>query len=108
MPDYMSRQSDKAEIHGVPMKKIRYGALGNVSANGCGAIALYNVLHHHGQTDTFEQVVGSLKKRMGFHLFGLAGTRFGAVKSILADRGFQVCDFRNGDPSLSSAFPSCS
>lgn len=66
-------------------RRTRYGLFGNVAANGCGAIAAYNVLNGLGEEVSFPRVVKGLRKRLGMAFgFGLLGTNIYSLMAYLA------------------------
>ena len=66
-------------------RRTRYGLFGNVAANGCGAIAAYNVLNGLGEEVSFPKVIKGLRKRLGMAFgFGLLGTNIYSLMAYLA------------------------
>lgn len=66
-------------------RNTRYGLLGNIAANGCGAIAAYNVLNANGVDVSLDEVVKKLRIRLGM-AFGLGkfGTNILSLAALLA------------------------
>ena len=66
-------------------RRTRYGLFGHVAANGCGAIAAYNVLNGLGEEVSFPKVIKGLRKRLGMAFgFGLLGTNIYSLMAYLA------------------------
>lgn len=66
-PQYIDEQSDETVIDGVKMKDILIlnGKGGDVANNGCGAIAVYNVMVSQGYTGTFQKVLSEMQIMIG-------------------------------------------
>lgn len=62
---YIERQKNYTKQRGT------FGPLGSISANGCGAIAVYNVLMHFGMRTDFMSIVNRFNKNW------LVSTSFG-------------------------------
>ena len=59
--------------------------MGNVSDNGCGAIAAYNILNFEGIETSFDEVVKGIGKRFGMVIgFGKLGTNLISLMLYLA------------------------
>ena len=67
---------------------LRYG-FGNVAKNGCGAIAVYNILTLENKTINLAELLYKFDAH-GENLFGLAGTRASKMISVLKEYDFQV------------------
>lgn len=63
---YIERQRNYTKQRG------SFGPLGNISANGCGAVALYNVLMYFGIRSEFMSIVNRFNRRWLFST-GAAG-----------------------------------
>lgn len=86
------------------MKSFRYGKqsdflsdllLGgeplNASINGCGLIAVYNVLAYYGIKRSFSDIVYDFEKN-GASLFGYFGSSFNRIAGYIKKEGLQVSD----------------
>ena len=82
---YINDQTDAFMVDGVPMKDISVGK-GNISLNGCGVIAAYNVIMSAGLKDEFVKVKDDVIALRGLNLFGLLGARPGALKQYMKRR----------------------
>lgn len=65
-------------------KKMKFGLLGNIFDNGCGAIAAYNVLNFEGIDTSLKDTVCGLRRHLGL-LFGMGklGTNLFSLKAYL-------------------------
>lgn len=72
-----------------PYGDFRYGGLGNVDANGCGAVAVYDIMKLKGKNVKFSDVVRYFDVNGNF-AYGLLGTRPSRVISYLRKYGFNV------------------
>lgn len=65
-------------------KKTKFGLLGNISDNGCGAIAAYNILNFEGIDMSLKNTIRGLRRCLGL-LFGMGklGTNLFALKAYL-------------------------
>lgn len=70
------------------LKNYKYG-FGNVADNGCGAIAIYNILSLDGKNVTFPEVIKKVALN-GFPLFGYLGTFPHTVIHILNSFGYKT------------------
>ena len=71
--------------HTDEFKHTRYGLLGNVSDNGCGAIAAYNILNFEGIETSFDEVVKGIGMRLGMVIgLGKLGTNLISLMLYLA------------------------
>ncbi len=66
-----------------------YGRFGTVAKNGCGMIALYNIMRASDSTTRFEPFYDA-RKSIKTNLFGLMGTRSSSVPKNLAKKDYQV------------------
>ena len=98
LPQYITDQYGSYKIGDKAMKDISWGWFGNIAANGCGPIAVYNVLESITRTD-FYQVKKDLEKfstPLGFGLLGsdplsislYMKTKFNTVYSYIGDRNW--------------------
>lgn len=62
---------------------MRFGLFGNVAANGCGAIALYNVLLASGIELTLGEIIRGLRLRLGLPFGGICGANCFIVAAYL-------------------------
>ena len=67
----------------------RYGRFGTMAKNGCGLIALYNVMRTARPDTRFEPFYAG-RKSIKTNLFGLLGTRPSSIRKNLEANGFQV------------------
>lgn len=67
----------------------RYGRFGTMAKNGCGLIALYNVMRAAFPDTRFEPFYAE-RKSIKTNLFGLLGTRPSSIRKNLGAKGFQV------------------
>ena len=67
---------------------LRFG-FGNISDNGCGAVAVYNILKLEGQNPYFPDIIREFDM-FGQNAFGLGGAKPRKVFSVLRDYGFSV------------------
>lgn len=72
-----------------PYGDFRYGGLGNVDANGCGAVAVYDIMKMKDKNIEFADVVRYFDVNGNF-AYGLLGTRPSRVISYLRRYGFDV------------------
>ena len=70
---YIHRQNDEELINGVKMSDISFG-FGNISDNGCGVIAAYNILITWDSDITFHRVKCDIMLCGGLLAGGLLGT----------------------------------
>lgn len=77
------------EQHFKPYGDFKYGGLGNVDDNGCGAVAVYNILKMTGKDVKFADVVKYFDVAGNF-AYGKLGTRPSKMISYLRERGFEV------------------
>ena len=80
---YIDNQDD------VSWKNVQFGFWGNVYYNGCGAIALFNVLHAYSKKITFNSVLTQLRFTPGsiiYNNLGVIGTSPAAITSHLSRR----------------------
>ncbi len=77
-----------------PLCKMRFG-IRPMSFNGCGIIAVYNVLILLGRPDTIQNIAYHYE-RNGRWLWGLWGIKPWKIGSFLLKKGFDVnkCDYR--------------
>jgi hypothetical protein len=94
-PSYISYQNREEKIYGQKMSDISFG-LGNIASNGCGVIALYNVLLSKQSNTNFHYVKYEVILRGGLNAGGYLGanpitlirilrTRFWNVRTIWGD-----------------------
>ena len=67
---------------------LRFG-FGNISDNGCGAVAVYNILKLEGQNPYFPDIIREFDM-FGQNAFGLGGAKPRKVISVLKENGFSV------------------
>lgn len=86
IPIFIERQRTFTKQRGT------FGPLGNISDNGCGAIALYNVLEFFGVRADFMKLVGRFSRRwlLALPLGGLMGTSIFYLFYELVKYGFRV------------------
>lgn len=72
-----------------PFASFKYGGLGNVKANGCGAVAVYNIMRLEGKNVSFSDVVKYFDVN-GNYLYGKFGTRPSKIIAYLKNFGFDV------------------
>lgn len=80
-----SQRSGYGRINGQglePVSSMRFGAVSAGFAS-CEAIAVYNVLHDLGIPRRFSDVIYDTERLGGLLLFGIFGTRIGAIGRIL-------------------------
>ena len=86
-PEYIVRQSPNEIIlinyRKVKMKDIKWGTAGNIADNGCGVIAVFNVLISKSQKVDFSSVISGLTLHNGPLMFGLLGVSPVAIVSYL-------------------------
>lgn len=69
-------------------QKMAYG-FGNVGANGCGAVSVYNILEMEGRNPDFPTIVKQFDL-CGENVFGLGGSKPSRVIGLLKKYGFKV------------------
>lgn len=69
-------------------KKLKYG-FGNVGANGCGAVSVYNILQMEGKNPDFPLIIKQFDL-CGENVFGIAGSKPSRVIKVLKKYGFNV------------------
>lgn len=69
-----------------------YGPLGSISANGCGAVTIYNILHHFSMADGFRPIVEAANRNWLWTMpfFGLLGTNLIYMFAVLHKHGFRM------------------
>lgn len=72
-----------------PYGDFKYGGLGNVDDNGCGAVAVYNIMKISGKDVKFADVVRYFDVN-GTFAYGKLGTRPSKIISYLRMYGFDV------------------
>ena len=90
-PTYIADQYDDMVVEylgaNTKMKDISWGLLGNIADNGCGVIAVYNVLLNMDIDTTFTSVKDGLEEIGGPFMFGKMGTKPGAIIAYLQSMG---------------------
>jgi len=76
-PNYINNQNDKS------VKDIGWGKFGNTGNNGCGWIAVYNVMITFYKWITYKSVITALTNMGGPLLYGLFGTDPSVITSYL-------------------------
>lgn len=86
MPIFIERQRTFTKQRG------SFGPLGNISDNGCGVIALYNVLEYFGIRVDFMKIAGRFSRRwlVALPFGGFMGTSIFYLFYELVKYGFQV------------------
>lgn len=83
-PRYITDQRSGVMIDGIPMEQMRVGLFGNVAYNGCGAIAVYNVMVAYGYTGSFSDVLQDMNRAGLFNLMDSAhGGPVGKVINVI-------------------------
>ena len=80
---YISNQEDKS------WKSVAVGFWGNVKDNGCGAIAIYNVMHSYSQKITIKKVLSNLRWMYGsiiYNNIGVIGISPASVTRYLSSK----------------------
>ena len=88
-PKYITKQTNNTKIDGKKMKDIRFG-LGNIANNGCGVIAVYNVLLSKNAKIKFDSVRQGIIACGGTLLLGLAGSSPSGLVAYLQSRFWTV------------------
>lgn len=67
-----------------------YGPFGSIAGNGCGAVAVYNILRHFGIPADFKELVDTANRRWLWSqpAFGLMGTNPLYLAELLRRYGF--------------------
>ena len=83
---YIERQKNYTKQRGT------FGPLGSISANGCGAIAIYNVLIHFGMKIDFMTIVNRFNRQwlMSTSIGGMMGSYIFYLHYLLKQYRFQV------------------
>lgn len=83
---YIERQKNYTKQRG------SFGPFGNISANGCGAIALYNILMHFGIRNDFMTIVNRFNRvwPLSTCCGGILGTSILHLYLELKQHGFHV------------------
>ena len=68
--------------------ELRYG-LGNIKDNGCGAVAVYNILELENMSPDFPYIIKQFDL-CGENVFGIGGTQPSKLISVLKRYGFNV------------------
>lgn len=91
-PGYIENQKKYSNIKG------SFGPWGNLADNGCGGIALYNVLRYYNQRVDFNELVRRINKSWIFSvgMLGLLGTNPLYILYDLKKNGFQIEKVRSG------------
>ena len=82
----IDNQNDNFVIEGKLMKDITYGAMGNIASNGCGVIALYNILTSSGNEVNFIDIKRKLESSGGAFVAGLLGTTNIGLRRVLSTK----------------------
>ena len=69
-------------------EKLHYG-FGNIGANGCGAVSVYNVLYLENMDPDFPEIINKFDYG-GENVFGLGGSKPSRVINVLKEYGFDV------------------
>ncbi len=80
-----------------------YGRFGTVAKNGCGMIALYNIMRAADSTTRFEPFYEA-RKSIKTNLFGLMGTRSSSVPKNLMKRQYRVTRIKRKHAGDAKAF----
>ena len=85
-PIYIERQRTFSKQTGT------FGPLGSISANGCGAIAVYNILEHFGMHEDFMKVIHRFERfwPIALPFGGFLGTNIFYLYYILCRYGLRV------------------
>ncbi|HAJ77952.1 MAG TPA: hypothetical protein DCO89_02675 [Clostridiales bacterium] len=69
-------------------EKLHYG-FGDVGANGCGAVSVYNILKLEGRDADFPKIIKQFDL-VGENVFGIGGSKPSRVIRVLKSYGFNV------------------
>lgn len=85
-PIYIERQRIYSDRLGT------FGPLGSISANGCGAVAIYNILEHFGKHEDFMNVIRRFERTwlLSMPFGGFLGTNIFYLYYCLRKYGFNV------------------
>lgn len=85
-PIYIERQRTFSKLRGT------FGPLGSISANGCGAIAVYNILEHFGLHEDFMKVISRFERLwpLAMPFGGFLGTNIFYLYYVLKKYGFYI------------------
>ena len=85
-PIYIERQRTFSKQLGT------FGPLGSISANGCGAIAVYNILEHFGMHEDFMRVIRRFERfwPIALPFGGFLGTNIFYLYYLLCRYGLSV------------------
>ena len=92
MKGYLNHQTDYTRIEDAFLKDMKFGILGNLAANGCGIIAIYNVLIAAGKYKTLTQIAIDVDVRYkGTLAYGALGANPVAIQNyLISSAGFRV------------------
>ena len=68
--------------------KLKFG-FGDIGANGCGAVSVYNILTLDGKTANMPEIIQKFDL-FGENVFGIGGSRPSRVIKVLKEYGFNV------------------
>lgn len=85
-PIYIERQRTFSRQRGT------FGPLGSISSNGCGAIAIYNILEYFGMHEDFMRVIGRFERLwpLAMPFGGFLGTNIFYLYYMLRKYGFHI------------------
>ena len=91
---YIKTQGPDDKVDGKKMKNISLGRYGNIADNGCGVIAVYNVLISKGYKGSFEAVIFFLTMSL-YDYVGVGGISPASIEVYMWTRFSKVhADFR--------------